>query len=282
MQTLIIVLNGDRIRKMRIPILQSISCIVLVFSLLLSGCATGGRQRSSKRPADVPERNVQIEDQLKLQRVTAGTIAAVPKNMVPKNVFIIVHPAYSFFLRDADKGKLSQAKYDLAKKQFDNEKEAITSQAAAGSVVILVLPGNYGVDSSDPISYVAYLNSMLDGGRQIYYVLSETSSTGTLPVNDMVSLHSFLQALKVNKAKVMIGGGYIGRCQREFYNQLTTYLDTSLADIVPEISTISPDDISDSEAEAISSRLQQQDFTPVKMFVDKKTKDSASVLSMPK
>jgi len=112
-------------------------------------------------------------------------------------------------------------------------------------------------------------------------VLSENTSSGTLNMSEMVHLYVFLQALKVNQSRVMIGGGYIGRCQREFYTQLTTYLDRSVTYIVPEMSTISPEDITDSEAMAILGSLMQQNFTPVKQFIDKKTHGSANVSSIP-
>lgn len=260
---------------------QSWFVAVLVFCLLLSGCVAGAYDHSSKRASDLQRYNPLVDGQLKLRRVTHDAIAGIQSANPPKNVFVIVHPAYTFFFRDEAKGKLSNAKYELANDQFTLEKTAIMAQAAAGSVVVLVLPGNFGADSSDPVSYVSYLNSMSDEGQHVYYVLSEASSTGTLPVDDMVSLYSFLQALKVSTVKVMIGGGYVGRCQREFYNQLTAYLDRSLAYIVPEISTISPDDVSDSEAMAIFTSLQQQNFGPVKAFIDKKVGSNANVQSMP-
>jgi hypothetical protein len=82
---------------------------------------------------------------------------------------------------------------------------------------------------------------------------------------------------------VLIGGGYIGRCQREFYTQLKSYLGQGSMPIfiVPEYSTISPDDISDSEARYIVTRVRQQDYSPVVDFINKKTKGQADLLSIP-
>jgi len=258
----------------------AIPCMLLALALILSGCASKEPlPTTTVRAQDIAAQYPQTLDKLRMHQLTATTIVSAPETAGSPDIFVIVHPAYSIFFRDRSKDAYSDMKYRLLKRQFDNEARLIRSQAAAGKAVVLVLPGNYAADSSSPLSYVTYLNSMVVGTRPIYYVLSETSSSGTLPIDDMVNLYQFLQSLKVNK--VMIGGGYIGRCQREFYNQLTTYLDRSKAYIVPEISTISPDDVSDAEARTIIRSLSREDFTPVKAFIDKKSNGKANVLSLP-
>jgi hypothetical protein len=126
---------------------------------------------------------------------------------------------------------------------------------------------------------VSYLNTLVSGGNTLYYVLSETSSSGTLPANDMVNMYVFLQA--INAKKIMVGGGYIGRCQREFYEQLSKYIDVSRTFIVPEVSTISLEDVTDEEALEIVNKLQARDYSPIKAFLDKKTGNKANLVSIP-
>lgn len=248
--------------------------------MLSAGCATVDRSRSaSENHADIIAGYPQSSNGLIPLKLTTTVTRSAKPNSVSNDVFIIVHPAYSVFFGDLNKRKYSDAKYSLLKRQFDNEAKAIENQSATGKIVVLVVPGNYAVDSISPRSYESYLNTISAGSLSVFYVLSETSSSGRLPINEMVNLYLFLQSVKVNK--VMIGGGYIGRCQREFYNQLTNYLDSSFTYIVPEISTISPEDVSEGEAIRILRSLQQQDYSPVKLFIDKKAGGKANILSLP-
>lgn len=239
-----------------------------------------------EQPKSVSNHNVNIlgrypqtNEALFAQKLTASVISSAKPNPLSSDVYIMIHPAYSVFFRDLNKKQYSDATYDLLKKQFDNETKMIADRAMAGKSVILVVPGDYINDSVSPQSYVSYLNTVTAGANSVYYVLSETSSSGSLPVNEMVNLYQFLQSIKAGK--VMLGGGYIGRCQREFYNQLTTYLDSSNTYLVPEISSISPDDVSEGEALMILSSLQRQDYSPVRTFIDKKTGGKANILSIP-
>ena len=260
-------------------VISRIFCVALFPFLLVSGCSTVDPANIvSQTATEIVNQYPEALEQLKLKDITQVQPSEIPDVDGSRDVFVIVHPAYSVFFRDKEKERYSSAKYSLLKKQFDNEAVLIASQAALGKIVVLVIPGNYPVDSKAPLSYVSYLNSIAGGGQKVYYVLSETSGSGNLSMNDMVSLYVFLQALKANK--IMIGGGYIGRCQREFYNQLTTYLDSTVAYIVPELSTISPDDVSEGEALNIFSGLQRQDYSLVKSFIDKKTGGKANTLSI--
>jgi len=248
--------------------------------VLLAGCATVEQPTSiSDRNLDIIGRYPQANDALKTQKLTRAVTATASPISQSSDVYIMIHPAYSVFFRDLNKNKYSDATYDLLKAQFNNEANMIADRAMAGKNVILVVPGDYPDDSLSPQSYVSYLNTVTAGAKSVYYVLSETSSSGTLPMEEMVNLYQFLQTVKAGK--VMIGGGYIGRCQREFYNQLSTYLDSANMYFVPEISSISPDDVSEGEALTILSSLQRQDYTPVKLFIDKKTGGKANIMSIP-
>jgi hypothetical protein len=130
-----------------------------------------------------------------------------------------------------------------------------------------------------PETYTAYLNAVTAGGSSVFYIYSESLSNGTIPTAEMVDLYRFLQSVKVGR--VLIGGGYIGRCQREFYNELTAYYETTGSYIVPEISTISPEDISDEEAAAILRGIEGGDYGPVRKFIEKKLDRTPDVLFVP-
>lgn len=255
---------------------------LLLSVLLVAGCALPGPPRASKRSlADSMGGPIVVDERLKLKRVAGDTPSMLPDTTVPREVYIIVHPAYSVFFRDLTKDKYTEAKNNLLQQQFINETKAVAARAAVGAVVVLVLPGKYSTESQNPQGYMAYLNKEFGEYPNVYYVVSEHTSSGTLQMHEMVNLYVMLQALKVDQARAIIGGGYIGRCQREFYNQLTTYLDKSLAFISPEMSTISPEDITDSDAIAMLKSLQQDDFTPVKRFIDKKAGGNANVTAIP-
>ncbi len=191
----------------------------------------------------------------------------------------MVHPGYSLFFRDANHSQYPEAKYALLSRQFDNEARFIARAARADKVVILIIPGNYGTESIAPLSYISYLNETAGPGQSVFYLLSESASNGTVSMNDMVELYHFLNRFKAGR--VMVGGGFIGRCQREFYNQLTVYYNKMTAYIVPEISTISPDDISEEEAGKILEGIEQQDYTSVRSFINKKLDGAANFLSIP-
>jgi hypothetical protein len=62
---------------------------------------------------------------------------------------------------------------------------------------------------------------------------------------------------------------------------VSAYVDRTTAYIVPEISSISPDDISDQESAEILASLRRRDYTPVKLFIEKKSQGAANVLQLP-
>ena len=254
-----------------------LSALTVLVLLAAAGCTASDTQ--AKRFTEILHRYPQSTEPLAIARLTASTADAVPPALRDKAVTIMVHPAYSLFFREENRSTYSDAKYDLLKFQLDNETRFIGEIAKTDNLLILVLPGNYQKDSLAPLSYTFYLNSSTKSSPTVYYITSETSSSGSLSMDTMVMLYGFLQRIKAGK--VLIGGGYIGRCQREFYNQLTTYVDTIPSFIVPEISSISPDDVDTNEAREIVNSLQKRDYTPVKKFIEKKGQGKANVLHMP-
>ncbi len=253
----------------------------MIFALFLfSGCAVG--EDSSlhlRRFSDLLIQYPQTDQPLKLRKLSGAVRPAATRDERSPDVYIMVHPAYSLFFRDGKHSRYPDAKYALLSRQFNNEARFIREAARADKILILVIPGDYGTESIAPLSYISYLNITAGTGQSVFYLPSESASNGTISMNDMLELYRFLNRSKAGK--VLIGGGFIGRCQREFYNQLTVYFNKTTAYIVPEISTISPDDISESEAAKILASIEQQDYTPVREFIDKKLDKAANFLSIP-
>lgn len=250
---------------------------VAVFLVLLSGCASmEPPDGSAQRYAEILGRYPRTDDPLRLTRLSSGTALSASAARGSSDAFIIVHPGYSFFFSTGKGKRFSGARFRMMELQFENEARFIAEQVRRGNIVVLIVPGNFKADSTSPLSYTAYLNAA--AGRSIFYLPSETSNNGTIATEDMVDLYRFLQ--NVNAPKVLIGGGYIGRCQKEFHKQLTSYYDRDKTYVVREISAVSPEDVSEREASLIVSGLQQTDFTPVARFLSKKLDEEVNILSI--
>jgi hypothetical protein len=251
----------------------------LAVLVLLAAAGCTASITPAKHFTEILYRYPRSQEPLGIAGLSASSADAVPLFLRGKAVTIMVHPAYSLFFREERRNAYSEAKYDLLKFQLDNEARFIGEIAKSDNLLILVLPGNYQSDSLAPLSYAFYLNSSTRSSPLVYYITSETSSSGSLSTDTMATLYGFLQRVKADK--VLIGGGYIGRCQREFYTQITTYVDKIPVFIVPEISSISPDDIDNDEARTIVNSLYRRDYAPVREFIEKRGQGKADVLHMP-
>lgn len=250
--------------------------IIFIICFLISGCAANAPARQF---SDLLRRYPQTTEPLKLQRLTEKSFDAALRGADAGDVTIMVHPAYSLFFRDSERSSYSETKYLLLRLQLDREARVASELSKAGKTLILIIPGDYRTESIAPLSYTFYLNTVVAPGRSVYYLYSETWNKGGLAMNDMILLYRFLQTVKAGK--VLLGGGYIGRCQREFHTQLTTYFDKAHTYIVPELSSISPDDLSEKEASDLLAGLRKQDYSLVRRFIDKKTEGNANILSLP-
>jgi len=219
------------------------------------------------------------EEPLHIKKLTTASAAEVAPALYGKAVTIMVHPAYSLFFREENRSAYTEAKYDLLKFQLDNEARFISEIAKTDNVLILVLPGNFLKESIAPLSYTYYLNAAAGEGASVYYISSESWTSGALSTNTIVTLYGFLQ--KIGASRMLIGGGYIGRCQREFFIQVSSYVDNVKAYIVPEISSISPDDVSDRESADLLLSLRHGDYTLVKQFIEIKSQGAANILPLP-
>ena len=246
-------------------------------AVLTAGCTTS--DTPAKRFSEILYQYPDAQEPLRIKKLSAASAADRDPALQGKTVTVMVHPAYSLFFREEHRSNYSEAKYDLLKFQLDSEVRFISEIAKTDNLLLLVLPGNFEKQSIAPLSYINYLNAAAGSGASVYYITSETWSTGALSLESMITLFGFVQ--RVGAARLLIGGGYIGRCQREFYNQVSAYLDKVPTYIIPEISTISPDDISDRESAEILSSLRLGNYTPVMEFIDKKTQGAADILRLP-
>lgn len=233
----------------------------------------------SKRFSDILQYYPPSDQPLKIRTLTAKTAAELPQNARTKYVTVIVHPAYSLFFREERRSTFTENKYNLLKYQLDSEARFINEIARTDNVLILLLPGNYEKESIAPQSYTTYLNAAAGDSPTVYAIYSEVWTSGTLATDTMVKLYGFLRSVKAEK--VLVGGGYIGRCQREFYNQMVAYVDKVSTYLVPEVSSISPDDITDQEAMTLLSSIRRNDFDPVRAFIEKRNPGGADILPLP-
>jgi len=263
-------MRSNRLVPVLIAVLGSLA-------VLAAGCVA--TDISAKPFNEILYRYPNSEEPLRVRKLTAASAADVPPALQGKAVTFIVHPAYSLFFREERRSTYTEVKYDLLKFQLDNEARFISEIAKTDNLLILILPGNFQKESIAPLSYTYYLNAATGTGASVYYLTSRTWSSGSLAMDSMATLYGFLK--NVGATRILIGGGYIGRCQREFYDQVTAYVGRVNAYIVPELSSVSPDDISERESMEILTSLRQGDYTPVRKIIEKMSQGAANLLPPP-
>ena len=259
--------------------------VLLAVLLFLSSCApatvSAPSDDSVERYAAIIGAYSQQDDALRIVRLDSDNARSVLASAATRDVYIVVHPGYSLFFSGADDQKgmrYGGAKYGMLEAQFLAEARFLGDLVRAGSLVILIVPGSYQTDSIAPLAYAGYLNAVAYGPT-VLYLPSTGSSVGTVSSEDMVNLFHFLEAVK--PVRVLVGGGYIGRCEREFYNQLTAYYDRNKTFILQEASAVSPDDVTSTEAAAISDGIRRGDYHPVESFLARKLDRDVNTLSIP-
>jgi len=188
------------------------------------------------------------------------------------NVFIIVHPSYYLFfgknnpLPVIDPGRNVVATFintdmvdqrpfiDLMKLYERTEVEFFSNTSDEPRLIILVMPGRYlsskiymyrGGDDE----YARYLNEVISDKDAVFYVESIRSSTGKMSKRSRRALKKFLWKIKARN--IYIGGGYVGRCQKEVYKIVSKMWPDDRIAIIPDISSFSPRDVSDSTAKML-------------------------------
>jgi hypothetical protein len=181
-------------------------------------------------------------------------------------IYIIVHPAFFPFFHTDDRlteeliGPFSEKNVIEKFLELKSKKPEITVlqaqerrmrdflelKSSEKKLIILILPKDYNKYSgyaykNGPDEYTRYLNEATNESESVLYIHSRSATRGYLKEEDLYLLMGFL--LNVDASKILIGGGYIGRCLEGFYVDLTEEFGEKDAYIVPELSDVSPKDI---------------------------------------
>jgi hypothetical protein len=232
-----------------------LSLFVLLFFLI--GCAsTGGYSSGTGKD----ERGV-----LKaryLRDITQGEYFHYRQYLDEGAAYVIVHPGYyQFFHRKMEKMKDESPlvhKYMLT--QLKEEERFLRELSKERKLIVMVLPGK-----KHPQEYINYLNENISGGDSVIYLQSIKTNSGKLSPADRKRLSEFFERIGVRQ--VIVGGGYVGRCQEKVYTTLLKELGEDKVAIAPEISSISPNDLSDATVKMFTSADGTPDFRVISAFI---------------
>jgi hypothetical protein len=238
--------------------------IYLLFVLMIPVCCSSTDRINVPFEINKPELNI-------------NNLNDLPKDLYidiseKTNAYIIVHPSYyifmdekPFFIKPERKRSIVVSfleNHNLDKSSFirlmkvyeRNEMNFITSATRDKKLVILVLPGSYYTSNKyvykDPLiedPYAAYLNEVTRNTASIFYLETVSATSGQISEQDASVLITFLRT--IGTTNVYIGGGYVGRCQEEFYKILARIWPRENLALIPEISAFSPDDIKESTSQ---------------------------------
>lgn len=187
------------------------------------------------------------------------------------SAYVIVHPAYYLFFHDNNEKKrvVERKEGDFSKNIVDifiedypagdskmlkqmkasarRERDFIRKNSSYGRLVILVLPPNYLSHPEYPYrrvdEFARYLNEVTGESASVIYIESASYKRGHLSYDVLTRLNKFLNAAEVNT--LLLGGGYKNLCLEDFYNDMTRIQDIESVELLPDISTESPDFISE-------------------------------------
>lgn len=184
-------------------------------------------------------------------------------------VYIIVHPAYYTFFhesggqndslatpaRNALELRLQEPAYSsktrLHLAQEKMLRDFLEFMSTEKKLVILVLPGDYLSYSGYKFmggndEFMRYINEVTNGSASVLYLYSRKPNRGMLGEKERRRLLKFLYTLKAKE--ILLGGGYVGRCLDDFYRDIDQHYGDDKLYLVPEITAISPSDVSSGEA----------------------------------
>lgn len=188
-------------------------------------------------------------------------------------IYILIHPAYFPFFHYPKKlttkeesiSKNNLVEKFLSLKPKDRRFEVMQAQerrtrdflefmSAREKLVIIVVPKNYRKYAGYTYKrvrdeYMRYFNEVTNFSKSVLFADSRSPNRGYLTEEDALRLMEFL--LSIDAKKVYIGGGYIGRCLEDFHALLTEDFGKEGIFLVPELSDISPRELSKSLAKAI-------------------------------
>lgn len=242
-------------------------------------------ERFSKVLEGIAERNKTVEDSPEWLKEAYSSIMIKRLNDVPKEryvdykkfligneVYIIIHPSYyAFFNNEVTLSSRSDKKvYPLKNiverfydRYYDYDYGMIVMQeqerllrdfvevmSTEKKLIILILPRNwkerltYGyIDGLD--EYLRYINEITNMSESALYMESAMGNNGYMLPEDLNILNAFLMELGVKK--VMLGGGYVGRCLTQFYDSIRPSLASACREcklyVVPEITAVAVIDL---------------------------------------
>lgn len=255
---------------------------LLIILLCSLGCAAGTESIRAENPAQQP---LAIRN---LRTMSNEAVTDLAGKWSGGEVYVIVHPSYYLFFHDkpfsiasAD-GKnivssFIETKYAetgpvimLMKEYEKAELDFISAAREKGIRVIFLIPGNYSnspryLYTEGPDEYTKYLNGLTQGSDNFVYLESMSVNTGKMSKEHQSLFLNFLKQADVRK--VYVGGGYIGRCQKEFYNFLAHNWSKDNIAIIPEISAFSPDDLTDPAAKMLLTSDLKLNKAAVSVFI---------------
>ncbi len=233
--------------------------LLVMFGLLLvlNGCATTGSYNEKTGTSEPGVLKAKY-----LRDITQGEYFHYSQYLDDGTAYVIVHPGYyQFFHRKMQRLKDESPlvhKYMLT--QLREEKSFIQRLSKERKLIVLVLPGK-----KHPREYIDYLNRSISEGESIVYLKSIKTNSGKLSSVDRQKLKEFFE--KIGVGQVIVGGGYVGRCQEKVYTTLLKELGEDRVAIAPEISSISPNDLSDATVKMFTSADGTPDFRVISAFI---------------
>jgi len=188
------------------------------------------------------------------------------------SLYVIVHPAYyTFFDSDyvftphdgvvsenAVLQLLKERPYSVKAKLMQAQERMLLDfleySSTVRNLVLIVLPGDYADApfyrySNRRDEYMRYINEITNESDSVLILYSKKPNKGSLAASDQKRLIRFLSAVAPDR--ILLGGGYIGRCVEDFYKDLSTIYSREKIYVVPEITAWSPSDISSDQASAL-------------------------------
>lgn len=232
-----------------------LTLFVLLFVLI--GCATTGGYNSGTGKG---KRGVLKAKYLR--DITQDEYFHYKKYLDNGLAYVMVHPGYYRFFhkRMKDLKEESPLIHEYMISQTREEAEFLRQVSSERKLVVLILPGK-----EYPDEYLNYLNDIIIDGESVLYLKSVKINSGKLSPSDRSKLAVFFES--IGAKQVIVGGGYVGRCQEKVYTTLLKKLGEEKVAIAPEISSISPNDLSDATVKMFTKQDGSLDFRVISAFI---------------
>lgn len=248
--------------------MRNLVVLIVSMSLLIAGCASVHSSNAERTPMEKPDLRIK-----NLGDVTQAALLDLTQHYDTSEVYIVVHPSYYVFFSKKsfdieptntknavqcfveDTPANDSSLLTLLRLYEHQEMDFIASASLSGKVVLMLIPGNYMKSPSKLLrdhtsdQYARYINDIAGDSDTVFYVQTKRFDTGKVDIDDLLIIVNFLKA--INAENVYLAGGFIGRCQEEFHQSLARYWPEDKIALIPELSAISPDDITESVAKML-------------------------------